>query len=990
MEANFSTHINNIHSKYTDLTNLNTLCNNNSLIAHINVRSLDKNGDKLILTLQELNYNLNFIAITEVWGNYNNFDLQGFNLNTSLRKDKRGGGVAILAKNNIKTKIIKECTFSNENIEILTLQYKMDGKIKLIASVYRPPQNSLNNINNFLEDIKKIIDFKNKNFPNSQIDFLGDYNINILNHATNNLTHTFLQGLADLNLSNNFNIPTRITHNSKTCIDNIFSDYNISTENYVLPTSISDHFMILKIISQNKDTPKPEHSYKRIFNHVNTENFISDIKDSDWSELNNSNCSTDQWNIFFNIIDKAFNDNFPLKKIKHNNKNQDKPWINNEIKTLNKKERKLYLIKTKTNNPVTIQKHKDIKKLLDTIIRREKINYFKQQFKNTYNKPKQMWKIINKITNKSPPSNNDIDCIKINNTLITDKKEIAENMNTFFSNIGNKLANNITTNDSDQEQYINNIPESQATFKFSMVTAESIKKIAKNLQPKMSAGPDNIPSKITKIILNTIPNTLARIINTSLKEGNFHDRLKEASIISIYKKGDKTLPDNYRPIHLINSISKAVEKIVAFQLRQYLEQNNIINKNQYGFRKKHSTIHAMLSMLSSLENHKKDNKKTASIFIDLTKAFDTVQIPILLKKLEKIGIKGTELKWFNNYLKNRKSRCKIGNQSSNYSLSSIGVPQGSILGPILFIIYINDLPEIVNEFINLFADDTMIAPSSHSEITLETKSNNIMSEVANWFKLNKLTLNPSKTRAILFNTNKNINLKINNTNILEINSKNTVHNDKTFKFLGFNIDEKLDFKAHIKIITNKLNSANHILRKIKKIVPLQQKILIYNAIFKPHLEYGCALWANNKNTVDSITKLQKQAVRSINGSTSKKHTDPLFKKLKILKFSDLVEINKLAIAHAIFHNYSPKSLYEHIQKESEHERLRRNLLNLKIDASNKKSITKYLIPLAWNNINPELKTIQKKSKFTSLIKTSLLQNYSNIEICNDNNCKTCK
>ena len=133
MEANFTTHINNIHAKYIDLTNLNTLCNKNSLIAHINVRSLDKNGDKLILTLQELNYNMEFICISEAWGNFNNFDLQGFNLNTNLRKDKRGGGVAILAKNNIKTKIIKECTFSNENTEILTLQYKLDGKIKLIA-----------------------------------------------------------------------------------------------------------------------------------------------------------------------------------------------------------------------------------------------------------------------------------------------------------------------------------------------------------------------------------------------------------------------------------------------------------------------------------------------------------------------------------------------------------------------------------------------------------------------------------------------------------------------------------------------------------------------------------------------------------------------------------------------------------------------------------------------------------------------------------------
>ena len=622
MEANFSTHINNTHATYTDIDTVNTLGNNNSLLAHINVRSLDKNGDKLTLLMEELNYNLDHICLTECWGNFNNYDLQGFNLYTNLRKDKRGGGTAILTKNNIKTKIIKDCTFSNTDTEIITLQYKQDGKIKLIASVYRPPKNSINNINNFLADIKKIIDYKNKNFPNSSIDILGDYNINILNHASNNLTHNFLQSLSDLNLNSNINIPTRLTHNSKTCIDNIFSDYHTTLENYVLPTSISDHFMIIKIAAPNKTLHTTEYTHKRIYNQESIDNFKSDISNKDWSQINNSNCSTEQWNSFFNIIDKSFNDNFPIKKIRINNKIIKKPWINNEIKQLNKKERKLYLKKIRTNNPEIIQKHKDIKNKLNTKIRWEKINYYKKEFENTYNKPKQMWAKINKITNKSQSTNNDIECLKINNTLITDKKEIAENLNHFFSNIGNKLANNINTSSYEQEQYLNNIPESQTTFKFHTITTDSIKKIAKNLKPKMSAGPDNIPSKITKIILNTIPNTLALIINNSLKEGNFHERLKEASVISIFKKGDKSLPDNYRPIHLINSLSKAVEKIVALQLRHYLEHNNIINNNQYGFRKKHSTVHAMLSMLSTLENHKKNNKKTASIFIDLTKAFD--------------------------------------------------------------------------------------------------------------------------------------------------------------------------------------------------------------------------------------------------------------------------------------------------------------------------------------------------------------------------------
>ena len=987
---NISININNSETSYIDCNILKGL--KHFCISHLNIRSLDKNSENLIYLLQDCNFNIDILCLTETWQNLNNCTINGYQPPiTLLRSNKKGGGVGIYCKNNINFKIINEMSRSNEYIEIISIEYKTNKVKGIISSVYRPPSQINQHIQSFKDNMIEIINYKETHYANLNFDLLGDFNIDILKYDASANIRNFYQIFEDANLTPLINRPTRVTDNSISIIDNIISNNFQNTKQYIICTSISDHFMIIKSTPTDSNNTQTEYTQNRKFSDANIQNFTNNLAITDWSHIYNSPNTIDKWNIFFNIIDNKFNFAFPKIKKKTINKGSNPtPWLNNNLRKMIKIERKLYIKKLKTKNSIHQQKHKDFKKKLQTQIRRAKIEYYENEFNKTTNDSRAMWNTINKITNRKHSKKTDKPTrLVIDNKELINDSEICEGLNNFFNKIGIDLAKKIPYDNMTQQEYINNLHEQNSNFKFKNITTSDILKINKSIKPKFSAGPDDIPSAIVKIILKEIPEVIVNIINSSLNSGLVHERLKTAIIIAIYKKGDKSDPNNYRPIALINALSKIIEKVVGFQLRKYLESNKILSNNQFGFRSLHSCTHAMITTLDYIEKNKDKNQITSSIFVDLTKAFDTVDINLLLIKLKKIGIQNNELKWFKEYLTNRSHTCKIGKKLSSYLYSKLGVPQGSILGPLLFIIYINDLPNIIKCFLNLFADDTMLAVTSKNKTDLEEAAKKIIKETQEWFKNNKLTLNPTKTRAINFNTKMDITIKINNENIQQIKNKNTNKQETSFKFLGFYLDEKINFESHVQKIICKLNSTNHILRNIKKIIPLKQRILIYNSLFRPHLEFGISLWSNSKKTINTISTIQKRAILNIHGSNAKIHSEPLFKKYKILKFKDLIKYNNLMLGHSIFYDYAPSALLNLIKKETPHERLRRNTWNLKLNGANKKSITQFIIPKEWNDLNLEKKKIKDKKKFKKEIQKEILNSYTDTISCNDQNCKIC-
>ena len=963
---------------------------NKSVIVSLNICSFNSKRNQII-NLIETNPNIKIFCLQEIWNMKQEY-IEGFDIYTNIRKSRDGGGVGILISNGIKNKQLDSLTISKNHLESIGISYRLNGKEKIILSIYRPPLLPKSDIDKFYVEFQILINYIKKNHTNSEIEIAGDFNLNLL---TSNIKNKFFNFASTNNLFVGINRPTRYDKKHKTvsCIDNILSTEPIEHNYHIINIDISDHWPTIKCIETEPQEQNQDLNSFRRYTDVEKMNFQSMLLNYDWSQLTNTTITLVKWEIFFNAIDQCFIQSFPFSKSKIKKKKSNVPWLQTPlIKSFIHKEKCLYRRRIKSNLQEDIENHQEYKAWLKKTLRNERIQYYKKFFRENSKNSKTIWAEINKLTNKKPKLK--LECNELkkeNGQITTNPTEIVTIFNSFFTSIGKSLSDKITQNQNEQEAYFNNLTNAYSNvpqFKFKPLSIPEVIKLGKSIQPKKSAGPDGIPGVIAKICILTIPHILQNIINSSLSTGRIPERLKNADVIILHKKGEKSNPNNYRPISLLNSFSKIVEKTVSAQLSKHLNDNNILYKHQFGFRKSHSTIHALTHFLHKHEEFTGEKKKIAAIFIDLCKAFDTCNHNIILKKINILGIKDNELSWFKNYLKDRKQRVKINNTYSEFQKINIGVPQGSILGPLLFSIYINDFPEITDLLAVLFADDTTIIIEHEDNNQLKNISDRKLKVAAQWFKHNELTLNAAKTRVIHFNNKNPPELSIDNTKITSIHSKNSI--EPTFKFLGFNINENLNMDDHIKIVIKKLLSSNYALKSLKKTIEPREKRLIYYSLFQSNLEYGICIYGNNKRATKPIISLQKNAVCNIHGS-KKVHSEPLFKKYRILKFEDLLYVNKLSFAHSVVYNYAPEIIKMDIKKVNPniHHDLRRNPLNLECNAAYPNSLTKFLIPNSWNNLEESYKTIQKPSLFKKAIKKKILASYQSNINCSNINCYLC-
>ena len=622
-------------------------------------------------------------------------------------------------------------------------------------------------------------------------------------------------------------------------------------------------------------------------------NFILDLLSIDWDNVIEleRNDPNESFNRFESTINPLIDKYLPIKKLsKREVKNHFKPWITSGIRKSIKRREKIYKkyirTKDKTIKNIYYLQYKELRNAIVKQCRTSKKDHYQNYFNENANNLKSTWKGIKQLINIKNKESSQPNAIMIDKTICTDSKQIANKFNVYFSTIAAKLQGKVYHAGHDFTKYLTD--RNEKSFFIRPTDETEIIQIINNLNINKANGPYSIPKELIHLIKEIIAYPLSQLINHSFTSGVYFQKLKISKTMPFFKnKGNIMDCENYRPISLLSNINKIVEKLMHNRLYNFLNDNNCIYENQFGFRSNHSTNHALINLTENIRSSLDNNEISVGVFIDLQKTFDTVDHQILISKLNYYGIRGTANNWFNSYLSNRKQYVTINGHDSDEVDMEYGVPQGSVLGPLLFLMYINDLQKAIKySTASHYADDTYLLNCNKSPKKLQKLINLDLRNLCNWLKSNKISLNSGKTELLIF---RHPNKKINYDFKIKIDGKKIIPS-KYVKYLGVLIDAHLNWSFHLNLLASKLSRANGMLARIRHYVSEDTLRSIYFGIFSSILSYGSQVFGQiNSKNFRRIECLQNKAIRIINFANYKTSVSPLYKESKILKIGDYVK-----------------------------------------------------------------------------------------------------
>ena len=757
--------------------------NVNSLkIRSFNIRSvkmhldmfLDSHGtsfDILCLCETQLNDDLTGVGSIDAYDAFHEFRL------------RKGGGVSLFIKPSLSPIHLPDMSISYPYLECVGAEFTIGSKKSLILSLYRPPSG---NVTDFISEIKTLLtSARNRGYD--AIYAAGDFNINLL--ANKNSQAQLVTCMNSFNMYCAINKPTRVQRGSATLIDHIWvSNIGSLSNSYIIMDDVTDHFITeahLLMDSQVKSQPTVVKT--RNLNDVNINNFKTELSSHNWNQVLIIDNPSTAYDLFYSDFKSMYDKHFPVVEKRVTIKTRDDSYITPALKSSLIEKRRLHRLAKKW--PLTYyDAYIRYRNTCNAIVKAARDKFYQEKLQSNMSNPRSMWQTINKVMGRSSTVNDSV--IKIPADC---NATPADFVNDYFDSSIKSIKE--SQQKANQDAFKRFLPQStDFSMRLGKVTEEEVvRHFRKN--KSNACGHDDISPKVVKACVDSIKMPITYIINQTFKTGIFPELLKVAKIIPLHKGGDKTDIKNKRPISILSVFSKVFERAIYSRLSNYLETQNLLIMQQHGFRPNKSTESALLNFLNPIYEAIRQKKKAIGVFIDFSKAFDCLNHTILLAKLENLGIRGSALKLLENYLQSRKQIVFYNKTFSRPITPSFGTPQGSLLGPLLFLIYVNDIVNASSELLfALYADDVNSVKSHASLRSLIDIVNNELAVVYDWIISNELSVNILKICFMLFNvknSNLNIDIKLGPITIPKVTES---------KLLGLYLDENLKWDVHFERI----------------------------------------------------------------------------------------------------------------------------------------------------------------------------------------------